>query len=164
MTVFGDSMKEYRKQLAEGVIQIAYRGLMEYLMSLKTDLKKRHPDFHVSSSIYSGYMDMSYFSFTPKTIKDRKLKIAVVFNQENFKFEIWLLGVNKTIQAAYCKMFEENGWSKYQNAPSAKSVDAIVEITLVDEPNFSNLAQLSTRIEKQSMKIIDDIEQFLSEL
>ena len=96
MASFKGSMSEYKKQIEKGAIQTAYKGLMEYLMGLKTYLKSRHPKFYVSSNIYFGYMDMTCFSFTPKSIKDRKLKIAIVFIHETFDFEIWLGGVNST--------------------------------------------------------------------
>ena len=36
---------EYRKQLEKGYIQKAYKGLMAYILDLKTYLKKKYPDF-----------------------------------------------------------------------------------------------------------------------
>jgi len=42
---------------------------MAYILGLKAHLKK-YPGFNVSGNIYSGYMDMTYFAFTPKSIKE----------------------------------------------------------------------------------------------
>jgi len=39
-------MNEYREQLKKGVINKAYKGLMEYIMALKTHLKNKYPDFN----------------------------------------------------------------------------------------------------------------------
>jgi len=72
-------MKEYRIQLGKGAIQKAYKGLMEYIMALRTHFSKNIPDF-APGNIYHGYMDMTYFPLSPKSLKSRKLKIAVVFN------------------------------------------------------------------------------------
>ena len=86
MESFHEYVDEYRKQMKKGVIQKAYTGLMEYIMALRTHFKNKCPDYFVSGSIYYGYMDMSYFSFSPKSLKNQNLKIAVVFIQdvENF--------------------------------------------------------------------------------
>lgn len=69
MESFHEYMKEYRKQLGKGSIQKAYRGLMDYFMDLRTYFKNKYPDYVISGSIYYGYMDMTYFSFFPKTLK-----------------------------------------------------------------------------------------------
>jgi hypothetical protein len=62
MGSFHESMNEYRKQLEKGAIQEAYKGLMEYILALRTHFKNKYPDYFVSGSIYYGYMDMTYFS------------------------------------------------------------------------------------------------------
>ena len=62
MKTFHEYMNEYKKQLKKGYIQEAYKGLMEYIMELRTQFKKKYPDYFVSGSIYYGYMDMTYFS------------------------------------------------------------------------------------------------------
>ena len=164
MTDFANSMNRYQQLLDEGHIRVAYRGLMKYLVSLKTELKKRHPEYYVSSSVYAGYMDMSYFSFTPETIKKKKLEIAILFNHENFHFEAWLVGVNKKVQADYLKLFQERGWNKDTVEPAEKGIEAIATVTLVDEPNFNDLEHLTDQIEKQSLSFIADVGLLLAKL
>ena len=90
MESFHEFVNEYRKQLEKGAIQKAYKGLMEYIMTLRTHFKNKYPDYLVSGSIYYGYMDMTYFAFSPKSLKDRNLKIAIVFVYNPFRFEVWL--------------------------------------------------------------------------
>jgi hypothetical protein len=162
MKPFQESISKYREQLKKGDIQAAYRGLMEYMMDLKNHFTKKYPDYDVPGSIYYGYMDMTYFSIFPKSIKQRKLKIAVVFLHEAFRFEVWLSAVNKQVQKQYWELFKETGWDKYKIVPPGKGVDSIVENILVDEPDFSDLATLTKQIETGVLKFIQNIEGFLS--
>ena len=162
MDSFNENMNEYRKQLEKGAIQAAYKGLMEYIMSLRTHLKNKYPDYFVSGSIYFGYMDMTYFSFSPKSITDRKLKIAIVFIHEAFRFEVWLAGNNKQVQSKYWKLFKESDWNKYHVVSNTTGVDSIVEQILVDNPDFGDLDNLTNKIERGTLKFLEDVEGFLS--
>ena len=157
-----ESMQVFRKQLQEGTTQKAYRGLMEYIMNLKTSLKKKYPDYAVSSSLYAGYMDMTYFSFTPPSLKDRNLKIAIVFSYDTFRFEVWLGGYNKQVQEEYWKLFKQSDWKKYHLVPGTEGFDSILEYTLVDAPNFDEPDKMTKQIEGGTLQFIKDVEKFLS--
>jgi hypothetical protein len=159
---FHANMQEYRKQLEKGVIIEAYRGLMDYFNSLRLYFEKKYPNHSVSGSVYHGYMDMSYFSFTPKTLRQRKLKIAIVFLHEAFRFEVWLGGANKKVQNKYWKLIKENNWNKYSIPSTIKGIDSIIECVLIDNPDFSDLDALTEQIENDTLKFIDDVEDFLS--
>jgi hypothetical protein len=162
MELFHECINEYRRQLERGAIQKAYRGLMEYIMGLRTHFMKTYPDYVVSGNIYYGYMDMTYFSVMPKSIKERKLKVAIVFLHESFRFEAWLSGVNRQVQTQYWKSIKESGWDKYRIVPQAKGVDSIVEKILVNKPNFSDLDALTKQIESATLIFIQDVEIFFS--
>jgi hypothetical protein len=112
---FNENMIEYRKQLEQGSIRQAYKGLMEYIMDLRIHLQKKYPDYSVSGNIYYGYMDMTYFSFTPEQLKNKKLKIAIVFQHKSTSYEIWLAGYNKQIQTEYWNLFKEKKFSFIYN-------------------------------------------------
>ena len=154
-------MNEYRKQLEKGYIQKAYKGLMEYIMGLRTHFSKKFTDF-APGNIYHGYMDMTYFPISPESLKSRKLKIAVVFNYDQFRFEVWLAGYNKQIQQKYWELFKESDWNKYRIPSATKGVDSIVEYTLADNPDFDDLDGLTKQIEKGTLNFISDIEDYLS--
>jgi len=162
MEPFHEYMHEYKKQLQKGAITKAYKGLMGYILGLRTHFQNKYPGYFVSG-IYSGYMDMTCFSFHPKSIKDRKLKIAIVFLHEAFRFEIWLAGYNKQVQTKYWKLLKENRWDKYHLVPSTKGIDSILESTLVDDPDFKDLEALTGQIERATLKFIKDVDDFLSE-
>jgi hypothetical protein len=162
MLSFAEYMAEYKQQLGKGTIQKAYKGLMEYVMELRTVLKNRYPDYFVSGSIYFGYMDMTYFSFYPKSLKDRNLKVAIVFLHEPCRFEVWLAGANKQVQTKTWKLIKESDWDQYPLVPTTKGVDSIIEHTLVDRPDFRDLDALTQQIKKETLKFIKDVESFLS--
>jgi hypothetical protein len=155
-------MTEYRRQLAKGVIQQAYRGLMDYFWSLKSFFEKKHPEY-AFGGVYYGFMDMTYFPLFPQALKLRKLKIAVVFVHESFRFEIWLAGVNRNIQAKYWKLIKVSGFNKYCFPATTKGADSIVERVLVENPDFGDLDALTRQIEKGTLMFIKDVEGFLSE-
>lgn len=158
---FHEYMQEYRNQLENGHIQKAYRGLMGYIRDLRTHFKNKYPEYSVSG-IYQGYMDMTYFSFSPESLKHRKLKVAIVFIHETFRFEVWLAGSNKKVQNEYWKLFKESDWNKYHIPTSIKGIDSIVEYILVEDPDFNDLDALTEQIEIGALKFIDDVENFLS--
>jgi len=81
-----------------------------------------YPDYFVSGNIYHGYMDMTYFSFTPESFKLRKLKGAIVFIHERFRFEVWSAGSNKQVQTEYWKLFKERDWNEYLIPSTPKGV------------------------------------------
>jgi hypothetical protein len=162
MGSFQEQMSEYKRQMEKGTIQHAYKGLMDYVLRLKTYLQTNHPDYSVSGSIYFGYMDMTYFSFTPEVLKEQGLKIAIVFLHEACRFEVWLAGVNKQVQAEYWQLFKDNHWDKYRVVAITAGADSIVEHTLVGNPDFGDLDALTHQIETEALAFIKDIEKFLS--
>lgn len=161
MKSFNKCMDAYKEQLKEGSIQVAYKGLMEYIMSLRIYLSNKYPDYNVPSNIYFGYMDMTYFSVIPKSFKDKKLKIAIVFNYETFGFEVWLSAVNKNILTKYWNLMKDRNWDNYRIVKPGKGIDSILEYTIVNNPDFSNLDNLTKKIEKGTLIFIKDIEKFL---
>ena len=163
MGSFQENMDEYRQQLARGAIQAAYKGLMDYMQNLKTHLKNKYPDYVVPGSLYFGYMDMTYFSFFPKTLQERDLKIAIVYVHETGRFEDWLAGYNKQVQTRYWELMRASGWDQYRLVPTTKGADAIIEHTLVESPDFNNLDALTEQIERGTLMFIADVERFLAE-
>jgi len=53
METLHEHMREYKLQLEKGEIQKAYRGLMDYIMGLKTHFKNKYPDYVVSGSLFA---------------------------------------------------------------------------------------------------------------
>ena len=140
-------MNEYKKQMEKGYIQKAYQGLMSYVMALRGYFQNKYPDYFLSGNIYYGYMDMTYFSFSPKTLKERNLKVAIVFIHETFSFEVWLSGYNRNVQKQY--------WSCSGKAVGINTHCASrqrrrfhLRAYLVENPDFSDTDKLTAEIER----------------
>ena len=104
MQSLNEAIRAYTIQLQNGEIQKAYKGIMTFMSGLKTYLESQHPDYSVSG-LYFGYMDMTYFAFTPLEFKQRSLKVAIVYLHEQNRFEVWLGGANRKVQANYIEIF-----------------------------------------------------------
>jgi hypothetical protein len=154
-------MLEYRSQLEKGSIQRAYRGLMDFMMGLRTHFQKTYPQYSVPGSLYAGYMDMTYFSIVPEIPKEHGLKIAVVFLHEAFRFEVWLSGYNRPVQEDYWRRIRESGWNKYHLVTEIKGSDSIVEHILVENPDFSDPDALTARIDKGVVVLLLMLKRFL---
>lgn len=157
MKTFNDYIKSYRQQLQQGDIQVAYRKLIEYMMTMKTHFKNEYPGYAVSSNIYQGYMDVTHFSFTPPQLRKEKLKVVIVFIHPQVRFDIWLAGLNRKVQKQYWDMFKGSDWDKYRIPESIDDVFSIVEHTLVEQPDFDHLGALTRQIENETVQFITDI-------
>ena len=162
MESFQDCVLEYKKQMEKGVIQKAYKGIMEYIMQLRTYFKNAYPEYSVPGNIYFGYMDMTYFPLFPEMLKKRKLKIAIVFIHDTCRFEVWLSGNNKQVQRKYWELIKANKWNKYRIVADTKAADSIIEDVLVEDADFRDLDALTKNIERSTSNFINDIEEFLS--
>ena len=162
MDSFAESMREFKQQLTKGVVQTAYRGLLEYMTGLKTHFEKNHPEVGAGGALYHGYLDMTYFPLFPTSLKQRNLKIAVVFNYEQYRFEAWLSGTNKQVLEDCWKRIKESGWKKYAVNPPGKGIDFIAVSVLAEDPDFGDLEALTGQIDKGVLQFIKDVEVFLS--
>ena len=106
---------------------------------------------------------MTYFAFTPADLKNKKLKIAVVYLHEKGVFEVWLAGNNRKIQAEYIASMSSANIGKYKLSQLIPGVDSITESTLVEKPDFDNPDELKKQIEKKTMEFIKDITSILDE-
>ena len=156
MAALNDDVNEYAAQLRLGYIQRAYRGILAFMSDLKMYLESKYPAYSIGS-LYCGYMDMTYFSFTPPSLKDRKLKVAVVFLHEACRFDVWLAGANRKIQANTIRQLGARDLGPYSLSSIGPGVDSIIEITLVEQPDFDDAAALKRRIEEGTLRFVDNI-------
>lgn len=163
MDTLNNQIQEYRIQLSKGQIQKAYKGIMTFMSGLCTYLESSYPDY-TASALYFGYMDMTYFAFTPPDLKIKKLKIAIVYLHEKGVFEVWLAGNNRRIQAEYIKFMSCKNIGQYKLSQVLPGVDSIIESILVDKPDFDHPLELKRQIEKKTIDFVNDISSMLDEL
>ncbi len=108
-------------------------------------------------------MDMTYFAFTPSYLKKMKLKIAIVYLHEDGRFEVWLGGSNRKIQAEYIELMRCKNKGKYKLSQVLPGVDSIIESILVEKPNFDHPEELKKQIERKTIEFVNDITSMLNE-
>lgn len=160
---FKDDMQVFQTQLAEGAVQNAYVGLMGYLGTLKTHFKRQYPQFNQPGGTYYGMMDMTYFSLLPRSLKEKQLKIAVVFVYGTFSFEVWLSGANRDVQAVYWERIRNSGWDQYTLSSNPRKEDFILGNILAADPDFGNLDRLTDQISSGTAVFIADVERYLAQ-
>ena len=160
MPSLNESIREYTAQLQLGQIQIAYKGIMTLMSGLKTFLESRHPDYAVSG-LYFGYMDMTYFAFTPMDLKQRSLKIAIVYLHEQNRFEIWLGGANRKVQAETIELLKGKDLEGLELSEVKPGVDSIIEMKLIEKPDFDHPEKLMQAIESKVIEFTGEIKKLL---
>lgn len=144
----------YKKQLDEGNIQKAYSGIVKYVMKLKSIFKNNHSDKFSIGNILQGYMDFTYFYFSNDYLEKQKLKLGLVLNHQEMRFELWLLGRTSNIQRKYWELLKTTKWNKDKTEMPKYS---ILESILIENPDFDNIELLTTQIEKRTIQVSDEI-------
>ena len=161
MKGINQAVEEYTEQLKSGRIREAYRGIMSFMSRLKAFMEKLHPDL-AFSALYPGYMDMTYFACTPPALKEKGLKIAIVYLHEENRFELWLSGSNRKIQAEYISLLQTRDTGGYKLSQSKPGVDSILESRLPDQPDFDHAKDLMDRIERKILRFMEITGQLIS--
>jgi hypothetical protein len=151
----------YKEQLEKGDILIAYNELVKFVMKLRTDFIKNLSDQYSFAGILHGYMDYTYFYYSNDYLKHKKLKLGLVLNHLDMRFEVWLLGNTIPNQKKYWELLKTSKWNKDKTEMPKYS---ILETTLVENPDFNNLKALSEQIETNMIKVSDEILDYLKAL
>ncbi|MDP2091178.1 MAG: hypothetical protein Q8K30_06305 [Candidatus Gracilibacteria bacterium] len=154
MNNLNEHIAVYKEQLAKGNIKIAYDGIVNFTTNLKTIFSKNLSDRFSFNGIFKGYMDYTYFYFTNDYLNDRKLKFGLVLNHNEMRFELWLLGQTKNIQKEYWDLLKSSKWNKDKTKMPKY---AVLESVLIKNPDFNDLDLLSQNIEKNLIKVSDEI-------
>ncbi len=156
MKTLHELIEVYTHHLQQGEIQIAYKGIFEFLGKLRAEFIKKYPHYDVSS-IYQGYMDMSYFSLSTKSLKDKGLKISIVYLHEKGAFEVWLSARNRDIAKSYTSIVNSNISGDVSLFHDINNPDAIIECILTPTPNFEDQSSLIDAIDQGVEKFIKAI-------
>jgi hypothetical protein len=163
MGTLDKDIQELRRRLGEGAIQRAYRGIVSYMSHLRTVFAAQQGERAVSG-LYQGYFDMTYFALFPDALKKRNLKLAIVFNYQIFRFEVWLAARNRQLQRRYWELLLEARYKKHPLAEPAIGTDAIVEAVLAADYSLDAEDNLTVRIVEGVTVFERDIVAFLDEV
>ena len=143
----------YKGLLENGDIQVAYDQLVKYIQKLKTVFSKELTNEYSCGNVFQGYMDYTYFYLSNDFLKHRKLKLGLVLNHKDMRFEIWLLGQTKDIQEKYWNMLKDTKWISSKKIPQY----SIFEVTLISDPDFNELESLTSKIKDKLILVADEI-------
>ena len=143
----------YKEQLEKGDVQTAYAELIKYVQKLKTLFSKDLGREFSLGNVFQGYMDYTYFYLSNDYLKNRKLKLGLVLNHKDMRFEIWLLGQTKDIQEKYWNLLKTTKWITRKEIPQY----SVFEVVLVDNPDFNDLDSLSEEIKDSLIRVSDEI-------
>ncbi|WP_051568376.1 AraC family transcriptional regulator [Crocinitomix catalasitica] len=135
--------------------------LIIYMKELRLFFQKEYDTIFKLGKIYQGDPNFSYFSLTTEELKKQKLKFVIILNHKDLSFSICLSGQNKSIRKKYWKIFKGSDWNKYHLAESIDDSLSIIDQTIVEKPNFNNKRNLTEKIEKESLKFIEEIKDIL---
>lgn len=160
MKTLNQLISEYTVLLQHGEIQTAYNGIIEFFSKLRTDFIKKYPLYDIGN-IYQGYMDMTYFSLITKPLKEKGLKIAIVYLHEKGAFEVWLSARNRDISKKYESLNNIDISKNLNLFHDEDNQDAIIESTLIAAPNFEDQAILTNTIEQGVEKFVSVLSNLL---
>ena len=107
-------------------------------------------------------MDMSYFSLSTKPLKDKGLKIAIVYLHEKGCFEVWLSARNREISKRYDSVFYGKTFDEITVFHDENNRDAIIESTLISVPDFEDQKVLKDIIGQGVEKFITSVNTFIT--
>ena len=144
-----DGFSEYQNLVQTGDIARVYKGIIDYMQSLRRHLRDNHREYKMGS-FNQGAMDFTYFSLSTKELKAEQLKLVIIFNHQKASFEIWLAGQNKQVQKQYLALMDEKELGAHYRASTHPH--SILEWEVLKSPNFNDLDTVTTKME-QSVKV-----------
>ena len=151
----------YKEQLQKGDILIAYNELVKFVMKLRVDFMKNLSEQYTFSGILHGYMDYTYFYYTNDFLKSKKLKLGLVLNHVEMRFEIWLLGNTIPVQKNYWDLLKDSEWNQDKTEMPKYS---ILEAMIDANPDFDDLPALAQKIENKLIEISTEIIETVNDL
>ncbi len=151
----------YKAQLEIGDIQIAYTRLVQYVMTIKTHFEKVFSSKYSCGNVSPGYMDFTYFPFFDDFLRNEKLRFGIVLNHKQMRFELWLMGQNAEIQKRYWALLKSSKWNTNQSTMPKYTV---LEVVLVENPDFDNLDRLTSEITKSAVLFAEKVESYVKSI
>lgn len=142
-------------------LHLDYHQLVNYMKELRAYFNKEHKPLYTSGKINQGSKDHTYFSLTPEGLKQLKLKFVIVLDHISNSFTICLSGQNKTIRKKYWQLFNGSDWNKYHLAASIDNSLMIINYTMIVNPDLSDTKTLTQKIEKESLKFMNELREIL---
>ncbi|WP_228410337.1 DUF7000 family protein [Erysipelothrix piscisicarius] len=85
----------YQESINKNDIPSTYKFLIDTMSVIQRNFKL---DSFTAKSVLNGYLDYTYFYFDDGFLRSKGLKLGLILNHQEMKFELWLMGRTKLIQ------------------------------------------------------------------
>lgn len=137
--------------------QMEYTGVSGFMRALRSHFIKQYPQGYVIGSLYHNEASITYFPFTPVALKQRQLKVAIVFNHGLRRFEVWLAGQNRQVQKTYRAIFAAQDAQGYRVPSPSDHGFSIVDAVMVETPDFSDGKKLMDELERRVLAFVSAV-------
>ncbi len=149
----------YRDVLATTQVQQGYQEFIKLFRYLRMELEKELEGFSASSSIMENRMDFAYFQLFSTQLKEKGLKVQIIFVHEEYQFEVWVSGYNRKIQCDYYKYLKDMKM-KYTLTKNPERTDYIIKSSLSKDIDISD----GCLVKKLLKAEIKEIEAFVCDI
>lgn len=153
MNFDADLLSGYKELLRTTNIVECYQEFIKLFRYVRVVLEKSMPEYKFQGSIVENGMDYSYFLFTNDHLKEKGLKIAVVFVHREFQFKVWLSGFNRKYQSKYYDLLKGKT-IPFELTDNPTRNDYILSVTLERSVDISDGSLLIKEIERVSKDLV----------
>jgi len=146
----------YKVLLQTTELEKSYQEFISLFRFVRVELEKEMPDYKFQGSIIENGMDYSYFQFSNEHLKNKGLKIAVVFVHRSFQFEVWVSGYNRKYQNQYYDIIK-NKECVFELCNNPNRNDYILKLPLSKEIDLSDGESVVNQIKTASLKLVEFI-------
>ena len=147
-------LNNYKNLLLTTELQLFYQEFIKLFRFLRIELEKELPNFSFSSNIVENNMDFSYFQLTDPDLKEKGIKIQIVFVHKDFRFEIWASGYNRKIQSRYYNHLKNQSMKYYLNNNPEK-IDYILKAEIEKNIELDNGEIVVSKIKPVVLEMVD---------
>ncbi|HIT36656.1 MAG TPA: hypothetical protein IAC30_08250 [Candidatus Faecousia intestinavium] len=147
-------LESYKNLVQTTSLADSYREFVRLFRFLRAQLEKEMPDYQFQGNIVENAMDYSYFQFSDQALKSRGLKIVVVFIHKQFRFEIWLSGVNRSNQKRFHDLLAGQ-YGPFLPAENPERMDFILRAPLPENWDMTDGDAMVSALKEKSLALID---------
>jgi len=158
-TEYVDNLHELKNIFQSNNIIKLYQKHIEFFKLIKLTLQKELKEFSFCSSVVENGMDYSYFHFSNERLKKLGLKFVFVYDYQSLDYQIWLSGVNRSVQKRYTSLFLTKD-VEFQLTSNPMLTDYILKCPI--ELTYNADEQLVSSIIKHVIKFTSLIDKYVN--
>lgn len=147
-------LEKYKTLLQNTELQLCYQEFIKLFRFLRIELEKEMPDYSFSGNIVENNMDFAYFQITSEELKQKGIKIQIVFVYKDFNFEVWASGYNRKIQCDYYEKLR-NKSLKYILNHNPNRVDYILKNVVNKKAELHSVNIILSEIKSVALELIE---------